>query len=320
MIKSELISIIVPVYNTGKYLDRCIKSLINQTYNNLEIILVNDGSTDNSKEICDFYTKRHLNIVAIHKENGGLSDARNFGIEISKGDYIGFVDADDYVSPNMYDDLYNSCKEYNSDISMCGRFDVINGLNKSSLTLPKVKKFSSTEALARLLKSDKIDSSVCDKIFKKRLFANLRFPLKKYNEDIFITSKLIHLSKSIVHIGKPLYYYYHRDGSITSENYSEKKLDLLEASKDLKLFINEFYPSLNKLADLFYYKGLIFLAGLITKSNNDKYRISKKILMDSINASFLRMFFLTNLPFPLKIKLLLLITNTYSIFIKYLRN
>lgn len=118
----DKISIVVPIYNVEKYLDQCVKSIINQTYKNLEIILVNDGSIDNSGKICDKYKRQDNRVIVIHKENGGSSDARNVGIQIATGKYIGFVDSDDYIEKDMYEFLYNNMINENADISCCNRF------------------------------------------------------------------------------------------------------------------------------------------------------------------------------------------------------
>ena len=130
----EKISVIVPVYNVEQYLERCVDSIINQTYKNLEIILVNDGSTDNSGKLCDELAKRDDRIRVIHKENGGLSDARNTGIEEAEADLIGFIDSDDYIDENMYELLIDNLRETNADLSMCGHYDVYNNVSEAQVT------------------------------------------------------------------------------------------------------------------------------------------------------------------------------------------
>ena len=124
----EKISVIVPVYNVEQYLERCVDSIINQTYKNLEIILVNDGSTDNSGQLCDELAKKDDRIRVIHKKNGGLSDARNVGIDEAESELIGFIDSDDYIDEDMYELLINNMKNANADLSMCGHFDVYNNV------------------------------------------------------------------------------------------------------------------------------------------------------------------------------------------------
>ena len=121
---NELISVIVPVYNVEEYLPKCIESIINQTYKNLEIILVDDGSTDNSGRICDEYAKKDDRIIVFHKENGGLSDARNCGIDAATGDWVQFVDSDDYIHQTMVEKMYSSCKRNQTKLAVCGRVDV----------------------------------------------------------------------------------------------------------------------------------------------------------------------------------------------------
>jgi len=181
---SDLISIIIPVYNVEKYLERCVKSVINQTYKNLEIILVDDGAKDNSGKMCDELSKLDSRIKVIHKENGGLSDARNFGLKIATGDYIGFVDSDDYIADDMYETLYHTIKNNNADISIVSFYEMykekVIGVRDSG----NLEILSKQEAMKELLIDTKIQSYAWNKLFKKELFNDLKFPTGKNFEDI----------------------------------------------------------------------------------------------------------------------------------------
>lgn len=280
----DKISIIVPVYNMGKYLSRCVDSLIQQTYSNIEIILVNDGSIDNSGLLCDSYAKKDSRIVVIHKLNGGLSDARNIGLEVATGEYVGFVDSDDYIDKDMYESLYYTMKDHNTYIGVCGRYNVTETSISEQFTLYESEKWSNKESVRRLLLWDGIDSSACDKLFHHSLFKDKKFPYGKNNEDIFLIPFIIDSVSHIVHIGKPKYYYYQRDGSITSEQFNLKKMDLLEANQIIfDGFINK-YPTLRNELVYFKAKGLVYLNIKILSSDykiefRDEFRKLYRLLL-----------------------------------------
>ena len=189
--KENLISVILPIYNVSDYLDRCMKSIINQTYKNIEIIMVDDGSTDNSALKCDEYKKKDDRVVVFHKENGGLSDARNYGIKRASGDYITCVDSDDFVDLDYIEYLYSLITKYNVKMSICQhRVLYSNG---------KVKEFgksgkevlSSKKCLERMLYHDVIDTSAWAKLYDRSLFSDVEYPKGKLFEDIGTTYKLM---------------------------------------------------------------------------------------------------------------------------------
>lgn len=315
-----IISIIVPVYKVEKYISRCIDSILSQTFTDFEIILVDDGSPDNSGRICDQYALNDSRIKVIHKKNGGLADARNAGLDIAAGDYLGFVDSDDFIYTDMYEKLYEACIKYNSKISMCGRYDVFENKTKSMFSFDGYKIWSSKEAIENLLIWNNIDSSVCDKLFEKSLFNNVRFPKGKYNEDIFIMTGILYNSKKIVHIGESKYYYFHRQESITKEIFTERKMDLIEASKSVMEFVQVTYPELIPMAESFYYKGIIYLLSIIQSTNEKaKYKNSytqlRTLLIDNM-INILNNRYIDN---KLKIISILLFTNTYH-FIKRIKS
>lgn len=225
----DLITVIVPIFNVENYLSKCIESIIKQTYRNLEIILVDDGSTDDSPIICDKYAKLDSRIKVIHKLNGGLSDARNCGMRIAQGRYIAFVDSDDYIEKYMYEILYNEIIEYQADIAVCGRI-IENGDEKKQLyTLNNKLIMDSIQTLKYYFKRKLIDPSACDKLFKRELFNNIEFPVGKIHEDIFVMDIIINNCNKIVHTGLPLYHYINRHDSITKKRISEKNLDFITA-------------------------------------------------------------------------------------------
>ena len=184
-----LISVIVPVYNVEDYLSKCVASILAQSYKNLQVILVDDGSTDRCPEICDDIAKRESRVQTIHKKNGGLSSARNAGIDAANGDFLAFVDSDDYIAPDMYEYLYRNMAETESDISICGKYVVYeNGrliLKQDQSILCLV--MDSEEAIRRMCSFRDYDTSSCDKLYKRELFSSIRFPLGKLCEDWYTT-------------------------------------------------------------------------------------------------------------------------------------
>ena len=232
---NELISVIVPIYNVDKYLERCIDSIINQTYKNLEIILVDDGSTDDCPRICDEYQKKDSRIKVIHKENGGLSDTRNKGIDIAKGKYYGFIDSDDYIDADMYAILYKNIVETHSDIAVCGRYiDYEDGNtkkmtneNRSNILMDRI------EALKKLNNYSDFDMSACDKLYSAKLWKDIRYPYGKICEDYYTTYKLFDKSNKVVFVPKALYHYFQRNNSLSrnkkiTEHYINGSIDQLE--------------------------------------------------------------------------------------------
>jgi glycosyltransferase involved in cell wall biosynthesis len=238
-----LISVIVPVYNVEKYLKRCIDSIIKQTYKNLEIILVDDGSTDSSGDICDQYGISDLRIKIIHKQNGGLSSARNAGIDKSTGELIAFIDSDDYIHPEMLEFLQNEISQKDVDIAICGRYIVY----ENGKSIIKEKKcdgiiMESEDAIRKMCSYDYFDMSSCDRLFIKALFQSVRYPEKKLCEDWHVMHILFDLAKRISYNSIPLYYYYQRENSI-SRNVGIN-VAAIEASESVLTFVKERYPGI----------------------------------------------------------------------------
>lgn len=229
MKKSPLISIIVPVYNVESCLELCITSIINQTYTNIEIILVDDGSTDSSGAICDFFKDKDKRIKVIHKCNGGLSDARNKGLAVANGDFLGFVDSDDWLDIRMYEILMKNLLLYEADISVCEKVVVENAHCTDLSGCDGVRVTNKEEALEILLRDVKYKSHVWNKLFKKELFSNITFPKDKYYEDVFIMHLIYEKAHQIVFIDTGLYYYLQRRDSIVHMKDTTATKDFFEA-------------------------------------------------------------------------------------------
>ena len=227
---NNCISVIVPVYKVEKYLRKCVDSILAQTYTNLEIILVDDGSPDNCGKICDEYAAKDSRIKVIHQQNGGLSAARNAGLDIATGDFIGFVDSDDYIAPEMYERLLSSLQMVNAEISVCN-FQKVDEFGDIISTTERVENSSLTnrEILHKLQEENGICYViVCNKIFLKDLFEGVRFPEGKKCEDNFIIHRIYYSCNLIVTIDSVLYYYVQRANSIMNNMLSYGCFDEIE--------------------------------------------------------------------------------------------
>lgn len=279
MCDNELISIIVPVYKVEKYLEKCVNSILNQTYKNLEIILVNDGSPDNSPKLCEELAKKDNRIVVYHKENGGLSDARNYGVNKAKGRYIGFVDSDDYINENMYEHLYKTIKENNVDIAECNVMRVYGNKNRPHYIGEDYTEVLSTkEYIKEYLTMNRVYGSVWCKLLKTELVKKLTFAKGKYYEDIFYNYDLFQVIDKIAITNKCYYYYYIRENSITTEKYSPKQLDLLEILNKLNDYVIKKYPEFKEESfTRLVYAYLSTFNHIVVENNYNKYPEFKEI-------------------------------------------
>lgn len=225
--REALISVIVAVYNIEEYLPRCIESILAQTYHHLEIILVDDGSTDGSGAICDDYAARDARIQVIHKPNGGLSDARNAGLDIAKGEYIGFVDGDDWIEPDMYYAMYEACVAAGAQLAAC-RYKQITKSGIIDASAGNSVSLSKTEALEIYVCGDEryqIYNSVWSKLFARTLIQDMRFPVGKNSEDIMFTTRAFCRMERLAYLDKAYYnYVLDREGSIMNEKAGERRI------------------------------------------------------------------------------------------------
>ncbi len=229
----DLISVIVPVYKVEKFLDRCVNSIVAQSYDNLEIILVDDGSPDGCPQICDIWAKKDDRIKVIHKNNGGLSDARNAGIQIMKGEYVTFVDSDDWIHKDMIMSLYTHIKSEESQVSICSYERKNMDFERNPLSGNCVS-FSGTESVKKLYTPNFGISftTAWGKLYKSNLWENIRFPFGKYHEDEFTTYKILYSARKVTYTEDKLYFYFINNESIIQSSFSEKGLDSLDAFKE----------------------------------------------------------------------------------------
>lgn len=211
-----MVSIIIPVYNVQDYLARCVDSVLTQTYTDLEIILVDDGSIDISGDICDEYALHNARVRVIHKENGGLSDARNAGLDVARGNYVAFIDADDYVHPSFVELLLKTINETGAQIAVSTWQELKDGdkPRKVKTKRPRCTILTQEEAISSVFYQKKLNHSSCSRIFETQLFNNLRFPEGMLYEDLAIIYPLLCKVEKVALINTPMYYYMHRQGSI----------------------------------------------------------------------------------------------------------
>lgn len=238
----QLVSIIVPIFKVERYLQQCIDSICSQTYAQLEILLIDDGSPDRCGKICDSNAMKDSRIKVVHKENGGLSSARNVGIDLARGEYIAFVDADDTIHPKFIEILVELCRQYDCDIAQCDYLVVTEGSVKLPLN-PKqsICLYNNRQVIHELSSgNNNVKYSIaCNKLYKNKLFDNLRYPLSRIHEDEFTTYLLLWKAKKIVVTNQYLYYYFRRVTSITGKQFSIKRLDALDALRERLDFLKK---------------------------------------------------------------------------------
>lgn len=275
-----LISIIVPVYNVEEYLDKCVESIVDQTYKNLEIILVDDGATDNSGKLCDEWAKKDDRIRVVHKENGGLSSARNAGLDIATGDYIGFVDSDDYISSVMYERLLKIINEHDADIACCGviRYTnaeyiptLINNLKEVTYDMDKLDFYTDC-----VTQRNTGGLGVCNKLYRRSAFVGMRFKEGIYVEDYYFLPELVERMNKAVMWSFPGYFYFLRNGGITRSFYatSEKHIHdrLLGCEHNIEILKDKSpeFKNLVNVANLPRYLVISRIAGLCGTSQYTK--------------------------------------------------
>lgn len=242
----KLVSIIIPVYNVQDELNLCLESVISQTYRNIEILVIDDGSTDESASICDFYEKKDSRIKVIHKLNGGLSDARNVGLEYASGEYVYFLDSDDLIKNDTIEVLLSLCEKYDAEIGISWFCPFYSNLELKEL-LPSsgnrdIQIMNKKEAIKKMILPDNYDHSGCGKLYRKSLWENMIFPKGKLYEDLYTTYDIFYKANKIVYVLEPKYLYRQRVGSIMNSKVGLKHLELLDISDMVANKIITWYP------------------------------------------------------------------------------
>ena len=252
--ETTLISVVVPVYNIEDYLERCVNSICAQTYQKLEILLVDDGSTDGSGALCDELAKADSRIRVLHKQNGGSSSARNLGIAEAKGAYVGFVDSDDYISDNMYELLWKAVEQYECEIAQIGRDEIDEQGNKlpNICEPPEEEMMIPSEDFLREMLLHKGDCSFCTKLVKRELFDMAGFPEGELNEDFHLLVKLLPHIKGVVSLPQQTYHVFYRLGSNTRKKdpnaFSRVFLDNVKNADMAEQMVAKEYPGLKDIA------------------------------------------------------------------------
>lgn len=268
-----LISVIVPIYKVEQYLDKCVQSIVSQTYQNLEIVLVDDGSPDSCPAMCDAWAEKDSRIKVIHKENGGLSDARNTGMAIASGQFIGFVDSDDWIAPEMYQLLYEDMLKNNSDISACGVQMVWDdGTPSCMLTPPGTCVMDRTSAMREIIWESTVKQPVWYKLYKTESVREILFPVGKCHEDVFWSYQAFGLAKRVSVFDTPCYNYRQRNGSIMGSAFSLRRLDGLEAKGLRQKYIDKNFPELSADSkwDLFFLSMYLMQNVLLRLEGSEK--------------------------------------------------
>lgn len=277
-----LISVIIPVYNTKPYLNACLESVVGQTYRDLEIILVDDGSTDGSGELCDEWGQKDSIIKVVHKKNGGLSSARNAGMAIAKGDYFGFVDSDDVISPKMFEVLLHMAVETGADIAQCGYvcFSSYSAhIFNSNNTDPAIRYYDAHDAVRSLFIDEDVNVICCNKLVKRSVAKKIPFEEGRINEDVLWTFRAVSKSAKTVVTQEPLYGYFQREGSIMNSRYTAKRFDGIYALEQRAKEVKAVFPDLFPMAERQYVGGCMYhYQWLCRLPACDEYKIYRKQL------------------------------------------
>lgn len=306
ILMNEKISVIIPVYKVQEYLPKCIESVLQQTYHNLEIILVDDGSPDKCGKICEAYAKKDSRIQVIHKKNGGLASARNAGMDCASGDFILFVDSDDWITKNACQVLYQGLKRYDAD---CAVGKCITVLDKKGRFIPQKSKAqplqckTPTEAMKQVLLTC---SSSCNRLYKRNIIERFRFPEGRINEDEPVMLRVYAKCNKILFLDQETYYYRKRSNSITTSHFSLQNVDCYYNSAENLTFIKKKKPELTECAEFKYIKTMLYCyVHLSLMKRNPKTEKIRKELHKNIRKN--RSLALKNRYLPIKLKLLMLI-------------
>jgi len=269
--------VIVPVYNVEKYLEKCLNSIVNQTYQNLEIILVDDGSPDGCGAICDKYAAQDQRIRVIHKENGGLSSARNAGLEIATGEYINFVDSDDWIEPDMYEYLLSGAQQAGADIVVCGMFEELPD-RQHCHSWHDAETFNTEEGLEQLFLRKKYSHSAWAKLYRRTLFADVRFPDGRNFEDIATTYRVFEKAQIVRLLPKAKYHYLQRNDSIMGDGTLRNRVDSYIAAKEQYLSMKDRWPQFRGLLEAWCISVAAGIWGVYSNNPRDAQKEYREIV------------------------------------------
>lgn len=317
---NQKVSIVIPVYNVEKYIERCLKSILNQTLDSIEVIVIDDGSTDNSGKICDEFSTKYKNVKTFHKRNGGVSSARNLGISIAKGEYIGFVDPDDFIHVNMYKELYENAKKVNSDIAICSVNEIMGNKIFTEDNTGELMKYSKSEAINGYFNETYPfnHNYLCNKLFKRTMFDKIKLNEKiTYQEDSEIMIKLLNSSDIITYIGKPLYNYDLREGSLSSGKISKGKITAERAFHSIYEY-TRYNICEYKSKALLKYISLVFNIVIEIIKNYEEYKEEYINIITRIKEIYCELIKTKGIPIKYKIHATLIIVSPrlYKLYIQ----
>lgn len=280
----KLVSVIVPVYNVENYLEECIVSIVVQSYSNFELLLVDDGSTDSSGDICEMLKRKYsdIDIFVYHKENGGLSDARNYGIDRANGSYITFVDSDDYIKPDYIEELVESLEKNEADMSVCGLSLLKNGILIATNDARGKDLFNRENAVKMALKN-RIRQSAWGKMYRREVFKSIRFPKGLLYEDLAVFFDILLQCDRIAVFDSPLYIYRIRNESIMRSEFSEKQFCEVRIIEEAMEKVEEYYPYMRvEIIERKLYSYFIVLNRILKSKNKERFKEHRRLLKRKI--------------------------------------
>lgn len=290
---NDMISVIVPIFKVERYLNECISSIVNQTYLNLQIILVDDGSPDRCGEICEEWAKKDDRMMVIHKKNGGLSDARNVGIDAATGEYIVFIDSDDWVEPTMLEVMHSVLQKEKADFVACG---IVECYPSKKIVHSMPYTVGGSELfLERIYKDTMFPISAVNKLYRKKCWNKFRFPKGKLCEDAFTTYLLVDKAHKIVQIPDALYNYRIRESSIMTTVFRPERMDEEEAWRQNYLYMKQKYPKIGKMAYDFYLQKVNVLFHTIPREQYSLYSKEHDYLYHILRSNLAYVFFRSSL-------------------------
>ena len=299
-----MVSVIVPVYNVETYLNRCVESIVKQNYKDLEIILVDDGSTDRCGEMCDKWAQKDDRIKVIHKKNGGLSDARNAGIEAATGEYIGFVDSDDWIEPDMYQDLVDAIEREGVEFAVTGIKRIYdNGYSRVQFERATPCVIAGDSIIQEYLRQGTFSTAAWDKLYVKSLFDIRRFPVGRQYEDAPVIFDILCNIQKLAIVGKAQYNYFQRADGITGKAFSIRKMDHFAFSKEIRDRVYKDYPKYKGEADVFWGCKMVEILYALYESDNRKcFSQEQKMLYEELKHVWWDVMKSKSVPFVVRLK------------------
>ena len=315
--KMELISIIVPVYNIEQYIAECLETVRKQTYTDIEVIVVDDGSTDNSGSICDKIAELDNRISVFHKKHEGLSAARNFGIDKSKGEYLVFIDGDDQVEFSLIKHLHSLVKDENAQMGIC---ELTHSYDDSEIIYKNEKRrrvFNSSEAITEILYQKSFLVSACAKIYPKEFFRDVRFPEGLIFEDAAVMCRILEKAERIAYSDARLYAYIHREGTITTKIFSDKDFDILAISKSIVGHYRTAETCIRKAAYIYFVNSCMRI--YLNAPRKERYHKKIAYCENHIKKGGWKCLINPNVRNKLKVALILFSLNRNLLFVVYKR-